>query len=46
MSTQESFTCFQIMYDYHMRDYAMICVEKKLVCERQIRNKNPTHQLL
>ena len=29
MSTQESFTCFQIMYDYHMRDYAMICVEKE-----------------
>ena len=29
MSTQESFTSLQVIYDYHMRDYAMICVVKE-----------------
>lgn len=29
MSTPESFTCLQVIYDYHMRDYAMLCVVKE-----------------
>ena len=29
MSTQEFLTCLQIIYDYHMHDYAIVCVVKE-----------------